>query len=78
MKKTTKKKTYSLMEDAKDNLKLGMVNTVGISALGSIGAGVPQSAVARNTAIAGLNLTQVGQLGKTGLNIAKMLGKKTK
>ena len=73
---TKRKKENSLMQDAKDNIKLGMTNTVGISVLGSVGAGVPTSAAARNSAIAGLNLTQIGQTAKTGLNLTKLFGKK--
>ena len=70
------KKKNSLMKDSKDTIKLGIMNTAGISALGAIGAGVPQSATARNAAIAGLNLTQIGQTAKVGMGLTKILGKK--
>lgn len=62
----------SLMKNAKDTIKLGVVSGVGMGVMGAMGA----PANLTNTVGAGLNLANVGQLGKTGYSMAKMFSDK--
>ncbi len=75
-----KKKQFDLMDNVKDTMKLGITSNVGMFAIGSMGSmsGMPKAASGITTiAGAGLTLANVGQLGKTGLGIANMLGEET-
>lgn len=66
-----------LMKNAKDTMKLGMFSQVGSYTMGSMGAmpGMPKTPVPGmvNTS---LGIMNTGQMAKTGMSVAKMLGKK--
>ena len=75
-----------LMKNAKDTMKLGIVSMGGIGTMGimqgSLGnipgiSAEAKTGLSSTTSIVGggLNLANIGQLSKTGLSIAKMLGK---
>ena len=65
-----------LMKNAKNTIKLGMTSMVGMGAMGAIGSVPGMPAAAKNTAnIAGvgLNLVNIGQLSKTGMDLTKII-----
>ena len=66
-----------LMKNVKDTMKVGMVSSVGIGALGSMGSvpGMPAAGLTTmHTAQTGIGLANVGQLAKTGMGLAGMVG----
>ena len=72
-----KNKDSGLMGNMKDTLKLGIGSMAGHYAIGSMASmpGMPVAAKqTANIAGSGLTLLNVGQLGKTGLGIANMMG----
>jgi len=69
----TKEKTYSekLMDQAKSNIGVGILGTVGTYGFARVGAAHPATAPVANAAVAGLQLVQVGKVAQTGLLIAE-------
>ena len=66
-----------MMGLAKKSMGVGMATMAGNVALGSVAAtpGFPAGGMAgMNTAMAGLNLVNVGQTAKVGMGIAGMMG----
>lgn len=62
-----------LMKNVKDTVKLGVVSMAGLGALGSLSKmpGLPsQAKPIMQTASAGIALANVGQLAKTGMDVA--------
>ena len=66
----------NLMGNAKDTMKLGIINTTGINVLGQVGKGVPAASGTLNTAAAGFNILQTGQLAKNAMGITSMFNTK--
>ena len=62
----------SLMKNAKNTVKLGIVSGVGMGVMGAMGA----PAGLTNTVGAGLNIANIGQMGKTGMDVAGMFSDK--
>jgi len=71
-----KTKSGNLMGNAKDTMKLGIVNTTGINILGQVGKSVPAASGTINTAAAGLNILQTGQFAKNAMGINEMFSSK--
>jgi len=78
-----------LMKNAKDTVKLGIVSMGGMGVMGSMRGvmgsvpGVTASEKASmgatsNIVGSGLQLTNVGQIAKTGMSLTKMFGNKKK
>ena len=69
-----KKKKHSFVNDAVDTVKVGGVSMAGYAVLGGMSSvpGMPaQASGVIPIAGAGLQLANVGQLAKTGLNVVK-------
>lgn len=76
-----RKKKNSLVSDATDTVKVGATSMVGYSVLGGL-SGVPGMPSGGKAIVpiagAGLQLTNVGQLAKTGLNVTSSMRPKKK
>ena len=69
-----KKKQETLMEAAKDTVKLWIVSGMGIGMMGAMGGIVgPAAAPVTWVVGAGLALANVGRMGKTGMTVAKSI-----
>jgi hypothetical protein len=70
-----------MKKQVKDTVKTGISSMMGMSVMGSMSnlPGMPvQAKNVAGIANAGLMLTNVGQLGKTGLSMTKMMGNSKK
>jgi len=75
-----KKKEETLMDAAKDTVKLGIVSGMGMGVMGAMGGLVgPAAGPAVGAVGAGLTLANVGRMAKTGMTVANtMTPKKSK
>ena len=73
MVKKNKKKTYqnSLMDSAKGTVKLGVTSMAGMGALSAMSNVDPGASGIAKTSGSALNLVNIGNLGKVGMNITK-------
>lgn len=65
------KKEDRLLKDVKDSVKLGITSVAGLGVVGAIGSNVPGSSGIQSSVSTGVNLANVGQMGKVGINLAK-------
>jgi hypothetical protein len=72
------KKKNNLLQDAKDSIKLGTVSMVGLNITGQLGKSIPGSSAIQSSVASGLNLANIGQTAKIGMNLTKMFGKNEK
>ena len=68
-KKEVKEYQDKMMSMAKGTMALGTLNTIGTYAFARVGSNHPATAPVANATVAGLQLTQVGQLANVGMNI---------
>jgi len=70
-------KSNSLFKDAKDSVKLGAFSVTGLNVTGKSGKITSVSSGIQSGVSAGLELANLGQTTKVGLNMSEMLrGKK--
>jgi hypothetical protein len=63
----------SLLKDAKDSVKLGVVSMAGLNVTGQLSKLTPGSSGLQSNIASGLELANLGQTTKVGLNLTKML-----
>ena len=61
------------MKDAKDTVGLGIASMVGLGVTGTLGKSIPGSSGIQSSVATGLNLANIGQTGKVGLGLSKMM-----
>jgi hypothetical protein len=71
-------KQKKLLNATKDTVKLGVVTSVGMGAIGSIGNMVPGGAPGVNSIGAGLGLLNTAQMAKNAFTLTDVLGSTTK
>lgn len=64
-----------LFKDAKDSVGLGMFSMAGMGATGQLSKLVPGSSGVQSSVVTSLNLANIGQTAKVGMNMSKMIGK---
>jgi len=65
-----------LIKDAEDSVKLGVLSMAGLNVTGQLGKLTPGSSGLQSNIATRLNLANVGQTAKVGLDVTKMLGDK--
>lgn len=74
------KKTYQdkLMQQAKNNISLGILSVPTAYAFGRVGSNHPATAPTANAVVGGMNLLNVGNVAKSGLLLTEAFGGTTK
>ena len=74
-----KQRRNSLMDDTKDTVKLGIGSMAGMGAIGAMTKipGMPNTPIPGIVG-SGLAIANIGQLGKTGMNMAHRMGNQTR